>query len=239
LSGIARVIGRYVQLTWQGRELRGECPFCGLAGLTVSPAHDNRAKQYDAYWPDHWRCLSCGSHELGNTAEGFIRLAREAGLTEGRPRKPMLEPRRAPLRWQRVRPPLGSRPNLAPPWLGTPLAVREERDGQGRCLGYRATYSRVGMMCWIFIRYAPHDPGMWKCRRPALRERIAALFPDVPGEVARRIQGRARVSVTELLAGENASGYRAKAIAWALRALGWTRRREGSGQRRWYYVPIT
>jgi len=241
LGNIASAISRYVQLTWQARELRGKCPFCSGAradNLIVSPAYDDRAKCWYAYAPERWRCLDCCSQEFGNTAEGFVQLARKAGLPEGKPRKPRAEPRRAPLRWERVRPLLGSYPNLAAPWLGAPLTVQEERDAQGKCLGYRATYPKAGPMHWMFIRYFEHDPGMWKCRRPPLRERVAALFPEVPSEVARRIQGRARVSVTELLAGENASSYRAKAIAWALRGLGWTRRREGSGQRRWYYVPI-
>jgi hypothetical protein len=113
--------------------------------------------------------------------------------------------------------------------------VEVERDVQGRLYGYRATYERVGPMRWIYVRYSD-DLGMWKCRRPPLRERIATLFPQIPAEVAKHIQGRARVSIAELSAGDNPSGYRAKAIAFALRGLGWIKRREGSGQRRYFYA---
>jgi hypothetical protein len=225
---IADAAGRYVQLTWQGRELRGECPGCGLPSLCVDPARER------------WRCFSCGAHDTGDPVEAFIRLARECGLQEGELREPLRPALRSMPRWERVRPPQGSYPELAPPWLGTPLRVEEERDEHGRHSGYRATYPRMGSMRWIYVRYAAHDPGHWKVRRPPMRERLALRFPAIPGEVAQRVQGRSRVSVSEfLLDGEKRSGHKAQAIAHAIRALGWQHKREGTGRRQRYYVRAT
>lgn len=232
---VARTVSRYTQLTRRGRELHGNCPFCGEPQLCVFPARDDRAKRWDAQPRNEgWFCLGCGLHDRGNTAEAFTKLAQEYGLTAGEPREPITEPLRT-VRWARSLPPQGSRPNLAAKWLGTPLSVEIERDGQGRLYGYRAVYERVGPMRWIYVRYSENF-GEWKVRRPPLRERIATLFPQIPNEVAKKIQGRARVSVAELSAGENLSGYRAKAVAFALRGLGWIRKREGTGRRKHYYL---
>ena len=219
---------RFVQLTWSGRELRGECPGCGLPQLVVDPKRQ------------HWRCYGCGEHERDDTAQGFLRLAQARGLTEGEPREPLRPAPRPMPRWERVRPPQGSYPDLAPPWLGSPLRVEEERDEHGRHCGYRAIYPRMGSMRWIYVRYVPHDPGHWKVRRPPMWERLALRFPAIPGEVAQRVQGRSRVSVSEfLLDGEKRSGHKAQAIAHAIRALGWQHKREGTGRRQRYYVRAT
>jgi hypothetical protein len=110
--------------------------------LAVNPAYDNRAKQYDAYWPDRWRCFSCGMQDFGDTAEAFLRLAREAGLAEGKPRKP--HPERLPrLWWERAVPPWGSRPDFSLSWLGAPIMIEEEHDAQGRVYGYRVSVKAV------------------------------------------------------------------------------------------------
>lgn len=80
VRGLIETVSRYVQLTWEGRQLRGECPFCGESELVVQP--------------DRWRCYSCGAHEAGDDLAAFTRLA--VGLVPGVP-KPLLTPARPPL----------------------------------------------------------------------------------------------------------------------------------------------
>lgn len=235
---VAETVSRYVQLTKKGRELRGTCPFCGESRLCVYPARDDRAKQCDAIpRSEGWACFGCGLQDKGSNAESFIALANEYGLTAGKPREPIIEPLKT-IRWARVLPPEGSRPDMAPKWLGKPLSVTVERDEQGRLFGYRVTYDLAGDRRWIYIRYGEHDPGMWKCRRPPHRERVIALYPEMYDFVANYINGRNLVSVRELIQGENAKGHKAKAAAFALQRLGWIRKHKIiRGHNIYYYVP--
>ena len=224
MDPVIEAVSRFVQLTWEGNELRGECPGCGTGNLYVTPGRNR------------WACYGCNCHDAGDSAEAFACLAKQCGLPEREPRHvPERKFQQLP-RWERVTPPLGAYPDLAPQWLGEPLAVHEQRDSHGKLVGVRAHYAKGEVRDWIYTRYSVHDPGEWRARRPHLRERVAMRHPSVPEEVAKYVQGRSRVSVTELLAGESPHSYRAKAIAFSLRALGWVRKREGLPSRRWYYV---
>lgn len=221
---IADTVSRFVQLAWEGWELRGECPGCGLLRLVVSPLRQL------------WRCYGCGEHEFADdSADGFARFARACGLKEGEP----IEPLRIPIRigrWERVIPPTDSRPNWSLPWLGEALDAQELRNERGERAGFRVTYSKAGPMLWVYVLYGSDNRGCWKVQRPPIRERLAIRYPEMPGMVARLVQGRVQVRIGDFLRGGKPCSYEAQAAAHAIRALGWIHKREGSGTRRRYYV---
>lgn len=223
---LVRTVSRFAQLNRLGREYRGECPGCkGL--LVVSPA-----RKKDPYRcrisqkAESWFCLGCGSQEIfGNDENGFLRFA--AGMSQN-PSKPLPEPKPAPR--LRIAIPSCSVPDLAPRWLGKPLEVKTEYDGD-IIIGYLATY-RCGPMRWRYVRISG-DLGQWRVTRLPMRERLTVQFPEIPELVAQTLKNRNRITMREILREIDRpwKAHLTQAIGRAVRASGWFRRQAHDGQR--------
>jgi len=234
---LAKTISRYVQLTYKGRELHGDCPFCETPSLRVLPKRDEADGNYP-HRPENWACLNCGAHDHGNTAEDFVSLADKHNLKAGDVRKPIKEPLKG-IRWTQVLPPEGSRPEFDQQWLGTPLSIEEEFK-DNKLSSYKVTYEKHGTRRWIFVRYGDNDPGSWKCRRLNIRERVMAMYPEVPKEVAEKIKGRKAIRLSDLTDAKLRS-YKAKAAAFHILSMGWSRQRVSRipGSQYIYKAPLT
>lgn len=224
---VAKTASLYTQLTRNGNELRGCCPFCSADKFIVF----NKSNEIAEFWA----CLNCGLHELwGGTIDALNKLATEHNLIKRtKPFKIRKEPLKT-IRWARCLPPKGSTPDYSGEWLGDTLSVKPEFDAAGRLRGYLAVHSKVGLRHWIYIRWSDADPGCWKCRRPSIYDRVNRQYPDIRDAVAKQIVGRSKVTVPELTGCENPKGYKAKAVAFALRQLGWVKHRNHAVR---YYVP--
>src|SRR5437660_5469198 len=169
---IVEYISRYIQLTKQGSEYRGLCPF-----------HDDHDPSFTVSAAKQlWYCFSCGaSDSVGADVLGFIRAYHDCSFPDAVLRlkggngagdaKPSIRPplKKAPPR-QMLVPPEGSMPDMEREDLGSPVKVWTIRTPAGEPHFYEARYLLDGKKetrFWSFGRYSESDPPKWECKAPS------------------------------------------------------------------------
>lgn len=220
-SELAQTISRYVQLTRNGLELRGICPFCRDNRFIVGNMGRNRTA---------WACMACGAQDRSGGDLGAFKAIVDADGIRPVSDTP-LPPIVASSRWVRVLPPEGSYPVFSK-YFANPESVTPEYDDQGRVCSYIVKHPGVSPLRWMYVRFVGVSWGRWKPRPLPWRERLRDKSLSLKDILAERVRGLDIVAVRDLIEYSNSlelKGDKGKAVAIAMRELGWERHRKSWG----------